>query len=737
MELGEIPLVTSVVENTDKIVLERAGAAKRISPVDFAEGLRAPAGYNGWSPVLAAVTDGDRVIQQVVEWLGGEGSKPNFGVYVGEDGFVEDAADAVDISLGVGTFLNQVLDARDAAQVSAAAALASAAELGTRAQCVLATIPVIYNAIRTNGYATPGDRGGALYKRVGAQPAHAGKFQSAGGQWWELAELRVYPEMFGAIGDGTTDDSTALQNAIDFCKAKSRRLFLAEATYKVTRSLNCQGTSSGTNFWIVGEGRFKSVISHAFPTGEEYPVIDMCGNGRGGVRSIGVSPSGTSKATCGILIAKSVVGSAGNTQQVVDCSVTVSGAATNYAIVVYNSDLTRLIDTEGSGGVVMGAAKPASVVSKFITIPTAVDFTQGYIERCEFIAEYVAPLEFSGGNSISIRATYCALTGAGSAGRIFVVDSHGNGGGCNVNADELRTENQSTATGVPSVYFGTTSTAGRIHGRLSSDTTSAAAIAGAAGVNLANYSFNIQGPIYKLFDLSGYIRDCQIYASVFSGLFGSVGAGSADVSVAGNVTLASVVSAIGTIPGLRLGYSGLRYQGTRDLVVSAEDTRQTTGRRMAVYGASTYSAQSYTGGSGEQTLFSYTFPAILTKAVSGNAQPLPLATLKLRGQRTSGAVNGRVRVTLTQGANSVSVWDSGASLAAGSGGFKLDLEVRGFSTNSIAVNADGKIGSFSSNTDTTSVSGIVSDGGDITVAVLVTDANSNPLRVTYSRLTTE
>ncbi|KQV58703.1 hypothetical protein ASC70_08055 [Caulobacter sp. Root343] len=543
--------------------------------------------------------------------------------------------------------------------------------------------------------------------------------------------------MFGAAGDGTTDDSVALQNAIDFCKLQGVQLFLAGATYKVARSLNCQGASSNTNFWIVGQGRFKSVISHAFPAGEEYPVLDMCGNGRGGLRSIGISPSGASKATCGVLLAKSVGGSAGNTQQIVDCSVTVFGATTNYAIVVYNSDLSRIIDTEAKGGVVIGETKPASIASKFITIPTAVDFTQGYIDRCEFVAEYVAPLEFSGGNSLSIRSTYCALTGAGSAGRIFLVDAHGNGGGCNVNADELRTENQSTATSVPAVYFATTSTAGKIHGRLSSDTTSAAAIAGASGANIANYSFNIQGPIYKLFDLSGYIRDCAIFANVSSGLFGAVGSGSSDISIGGNLTLTSVVSAIGSIPGLRLGYSGLLYQGTRDLVVSAEDTRQTTGRRMAVYGSSTYSAQSYTGGSGEQTLFSYTLPALLTKAVPGNAQPLPLATLKLRGQRTSGAVNGRVRVTMTQGANLVSVWDTGATLAAGSGGFKFDLEVRGFSTNSVAVNADGRIGSLALNTDTTSVSGIVSDGGDITVAILVTDTNNNPLRITYSRLTSE
>jgi len=42
--------------------------------------------------------------------------------------------------------------------------------------------------VRTAGFAAPGDGGGALYKRVSSEPSHAGKFQSADGAWWELAE---------------------------------------------------------------------------------------------------------------------------------------------------------------------------------------------------------------------------------------------------------------------------------------------------------------------------------------------------------------------------------------------------------------------------------------------------------------------------------------------------------------------------------------------------------------------
>lgn len=40
-------------------------------------------------------------------------------------------------------------------------------------------------AIRTNGYATEGDGGGAFYKKVGAEPSHGFKMQSLDGAWWE------------------------------------------------------------------------------------------------------------------------------------------------------------------------------------------------------------------------------------------------------------------------------------------------------------------------------------------------------------------------------------------------------------------------------------------------------------------------------------------------------------------------------------------------------------------------
>jgi hypothetical protein len=55
----------------------------------------------------------------------------------------------------------------------------------------LITIPVGINAVRVNGKAAAGDGGGGSFLRVGAEPDHGAKFQSAGGVWWELQSFDV------------------------------------------------------------------------------------------------------------------------------------------------------------------------------------------------------------------------------------------------------------------------------------------------------------------------------------------------------------------------------------------------------------------------------------------------------------------------------------------------------------------------------------------------------------------
>jgi hypothetical protein len=63
-----------------------------------ADGADGADGLNGWTAETANVADGDRIVQQVVDWFGGTGDKPSTtDVYVGAAGFVNTAAAATDI----------------------------------------------------------------------------------------------------------------------------------------------------------------------------------------------------------------------------------------------------------------------------------------------------------------------------------------------------------------------------------------------------------------------------------------------------------------------------------------------------------------------------------------------------------------------------------------------------------------------------------------------------------------
>lgn len=70
------------------------GSGGKILKYDSAPGTQ---GFNGWTPELANVVDSLRVVEQVVDWFGGTGTKPAFGVYVGPIGFVDDISLAVNI----------------------------------------------------------------------------------------------------------------------------------------------------------------------------------------------------------------------------------------------------------------------------------------------------------------------------------------------------------------------------------------------------------------------------------------------------------------------------------------------------------------------------------------------------------------------------------------------------------------------------------------------------------------
>jgi len=69
-----------------------------ISGNDGANGSNGADGDKGWSQVIAIVSDGSRRVQQLSDWVGGEGTKPgNVGNYIGPSGYVTSIGSAVDV----------------------------------------------------------------------------------------------------------------------------------------------------------------------------------------------------------------------------------------------------------------------------------------------------------------------------------------------------------------------------------------------------------------------------------------------------------------------------------------------------------------------------------------------------------------------------------------------------------------------------------------------------------------
>jgi hypothetical protein len=147
-----------------------------------------------------------------------------------------------------------------AASAAAAAASASAADASadrsaafffdTKAEAEAATVPNDADGIRTLGYTSAGDGGGGLYKRVVAEPSHAGKIQSDDGAWWELAEDRVSIKQLGAIGDGSTSNTTALTNAIAVAVALAVPLFIPVGRYNYTAPLTITTNLRIEGAWV-------------------------------------------------------------------------------------------------------------------------------------------------------------------------------------------------------------------------------------------------------------------------------------------------------------------------------------------------------------------------------------------------------------------------------------------------------------------------------------------------------
>jgi hypothetical protein len=102
-----------------------------------------------------------------------------------------------------------------------------------------ATISSSIDYIGVAGYSAAGDGGRAHYKRVVAEPSHAGKIQSADGAWWELDEVDPNELMFGAVSGATvTAQTEGIQAMLDYCAANSGRKARIVRAHSINDTIN-------------------------------------------------------------------------------------------------------------------------------------------------------------------------------------------------------------------------------------------------------------------------------------------------------------------------------------------------------------------------------------------------------------------------------------------------------------------------------------------------------------------
>jgi len=122
------------------------------------------------------------------------------------------------------------------------------------------SIPDGMSFIRTAGYATPGDGGGALYFRLASTGTEPWQIQSDDGAWWDIALAQEYPaEIFG-LGVGGAD-TASWEAAIDFITTRGGTLRVPAGEFTLTNDLSI--TSAAMPFRVFGAGKDVTIFKRA------------------------------------------------------------------------------------------------------------------------------------------------------------------------------------------------------------------------------------------------------------------------------------------------------------------------------------------------------------------------------------------------------------------------------------------------------------------------------------------
>ena len=149
--------------------------------------------------------------------------------------FVENYFDNLDVQEEINNKLDQMAEDGTLQEIIAEYIQANVAwTFDTVADMKLATNLVNGSYAKTLGFRSVDDGGGALYYITSSGTANEMDVIAIGALFANLVDDREYTaKQFGAYGDGTHDDTTYLQEAIDFVSSKKGKLTLTNGTYMV------------------------------------------------------------------------------------------------------------------------------------------------------------------------------------------------------------------------------------------------------------------------------------------------------------------------------------------------------------------------------------------------------------------------------------------------------------------------------------------------------------------------
>lgn len=161
--------------------------------------------------------------------------------------------------------LQQGIDAGDALRGLFDDWLSVLSDAATVAALSTMSVPAFVGVVETGGYHAVGDCPPSTWVRVASEPAHPGKVQTGNGVWLELKEASPNIRQFGVRADAAgftgTENSVALQNAIEFCKATGARRLYAPAGRYLFKNNSAQQITLKSSIMLQGDGMGATVFA--------------------------------------------------------------------------------------------------------------------------------------------------------------------------------------------------------------------------------------------------------------------------------------------------------------------------------------------------------------------------------------------------------------------------------------------------------------------------------------------